>query len=1817
MSKTVDNRVVEMRFDNSQFERNVSQSMSTLEKLKRSLKLEGSAKGFENISRSAKQFDISPISNGVETVKAKFSALEVMAVTALANITNSAVNAGKRIVSALTIDPIKTGFQEYETQINAVQTILANTKSKGTTLDDVNSALDTLNTYADKTIYNFTEMARNIGTFTAAGVDLDTSVKSIQGIANLAAMSGSTSQQASTAMYQLSQALAAGKVSLMDWNSVVNAGMGGEVFQNALKRTAKAMGTDVDAIIKKYGSFRESLTQGDWLTTDVLTKTLEQFTMAAEKGTEQWEEYKKSLMEEGYTAKQAEEILEMANTATEAATKVKTFTQLWDTVKEAAQSGWAQTWEILIGDFEEAKELLTNISDVINDFIVRSANARNEMLQGWKDMGGRTDLIESIKNVFEGLMSVIKPIGEAFREIFPPITSKQLYEFTAGLKELTSNLKLTDEQSSKVKSTFKGLFAVVDIFLTIIKDVAGGIVKIVGSLFSFGDGILSVAETFGDWLVKLRDGIKETNVFGKCIDSIANLISNMIDRIREFGSAISESFRSDGYKFLFDMIKNIGSIAIEAFSSIGRGLSNVFSGSNLGDAINSGVFGGLLAAIAIFVKKIFSPFESMFGVLENVSGILDDVRGCLQAYQAQLKAEALIKIATAIAILAGAIFVISTINPEALAKSLAAITVLFVELMGSLMLFGEMSMGFIGVTKAMGLMITMSIAILILAGALKTISSINTDGIIKGLVAIGVLMVELSLFLNNASFGGKLTTSSIGLIALATAMVILAKAVGVFGGMDWSSICKGLAAIGGLLVEVAIFANATGNAKHVISSGMALVLFGSAMSLFASAMKSISGMSWGELARALVGMAGALAAVTIAMNLMPKNMIFMGTGLVIVAGAMNILFSALSDFGGMSWDEIGRGLAVMGGALAELAIGLNLMNGTLAGSAALLIAAASLAIIAPVIRSLGEMSWGGIAKGLVTLAGAFAVVGVAGLLLAPLIPTILGLSVAFALFGVSVLGIGAGLALIGIGLTSIATGFAALATAGVAGAIAIVASLTVIITGILDLIPTIIDKIKLVILSICTAILECAPQIADTILVVISEVLSSLSTYAPQIVDSLMTFIIEILNSLSERLPELISAAMNVISAFFQGIIDALNGMDVSSIFKGIIAVGLLAGLMLALSAITSLIPGAMAGVLGMGIVIAELALVLAAIGALAQIPGLSWLISEGGNFLQTIGTAIGQFIGGIVGGIAQGATASLPQIGSNLSDFMNNLQPFIDGVKSLDASMLEGVKSLTSAILMLTGANLLDAITSWITGGNPLGQFAEQLVTFGTAIKNYASEVSGINTEAISTSVTSAKELIKIADSIPDDGLFGTDGIDDFGKNIIKFGECLKVYSDEVAGIDVVAITTSVSAAKGLVKVAKLIPDDGAFGTDGIDDFGDNIVDFAKALKKYSEKASEISTSAISSSITSARSLVSFVNSLSGIDTSGVSSFKRAIAELSTVNVSGVIKAFSSASGKLKGVGGNLITSLVGGMKAKQGSVKSVAASIMTAFAAGLNSKKATAIKIVTTMIGDMLKSIKSKNNSFKAAGVALITNLISGINSKRAAVNSAVKSCLAGAASSLRSYYGSFHSAGSYLAQGFANGIRSGSFAAKTAATAMANAAKDAARRALDERSPSKEFYKIGAFAGQGFVNALYDYADVSYKAGSVIADHARDGLTKAVSKASDIINSDIDTQPTIRPVMDLSDIVNGSRMMNKLLGEGAPVSVMANVGSISSMMNRNQNGVNSDLISAINKLRGDLSNIGNTTYTVNGVTYGDGSEISKAVRTLVRAAKIERRS
>ena len=1614
MSTTVDERVVEMRFDNKQFEQNIQTSLSSLDKLKKSLNLEGAAKGLETVNDAANKCsgNMSPLSNAVETVRVRFSALEVMAITALQNITNSALAAGKNLVSAFTIDPIKTGFEEYETQINAVQTILANTSSKGTTLDQVNNALDELNHYADMTIYNFTEMTRNIGTFTAAGVDLDTSVAAIKGIANLAAVSGSNSQQASTAMYQLSQALAAGTVKLQDWNSVVNAGMGGQVFQDALKETAKVHGIAIDEMIKDEGSFRETLSKG-WLTSDILTETLAKFTGDLNED---------QLRTMGYTDDQIKSIMEMGKTANDAATKVKTFTQLFDTLKEAAQSGWTQSWEIIVGDFEEAKELLTEVSDTFSAVINASADARNKMLQDWKDLGGRTMMIEAVKNVFEGLVSVAKPVREAFNEIFPPMTGKQLAEITERIRDLTAKFKMGEESSKNLKNTFKGVFAVLDIVGQAFKAVAGGVGELIGLFLPAGNGVLSLTGSFGEYLVKLDETVKKTDVFGKAVSTVVDIVKIAItfvktagEKVKEFGKTAGEKFDFPGFELfhsflerVHDRMAQIGDGAgkmksgvIVAFEMMGEALEKckflkvmealwtavkVIAGgiadavgtmmgtlaeklgnadfSGVLDVLNSIAVGGIALSISKFLKSVTEPLEGLSDILEGVTGILDGVRGCFEAYQTNLKAGTLLKIGAAIALLAGSIVAISLIDSDKLSVSLGAITVLFANLLGAMAIFNKISSDTGKVSKACTAMIAMSVAVSILAGALKKVSDLDWGELARGLVGIaglttivvasskamasgqkqvmkgatsliifgaaikilasacrdlsklqwdelgrgltgvGVLFAEIAVFLRVAKFNGKMLSTATGIVILAAAMKVLASACKDFGQMEWSEIGKGLAGIGGLLAELAVFTNLAGNAKHVMSTGVALIAIGAAMKIFASAVKDFGQLQWDEIGRGLTAMGGALAEVAIAVNLMPKNMIGIGTGLVIVGGALEIIANCMSKFGGMQWEEIGRGLTVMGGALAELAISLNFMKGTLGGSAALLVASGALAVLAPVLSILGALSWEAIAKGLISIAGAFTIIGVAGAVLTPLVPTILALSGAFALIGVGVLTIGAGLLAAGTGLSALAIGFTALATAGAAGATAIVAALTVIVTGIAGLIPAVLTKVgegiiaickviaagepaigeavKAVVLTLIDVFVSCVPQLADGALQLVVGVLAALVTYTPQIVDLAFKFLIGILEGIASNLPSLIKAGVDVLVAFFAGIVDALRGIDTGALLKGIAGIGLLSAIMLALSATASLVPGAMVGILGIGAVVAEMALVLAAVGLLSKLPGLSWLIGEGGKLLQGIGTAIGQFVGGIVGGFMSGVSSQFPQIGADLSAFMNNVQPFLQGASQIQPSMMDGVKALAETVLILTAADILQGLTSWLTGGSSLSKFGEELVPFGEAMRDFSLAIGNMDGEILANAATAGKALAEMAATIPNTGglvsfFAGENDMTAFGKQLVPFGEAMRQFGDAITGLDANAVTEAAIAGKAMAEMATTIPNSGGVvgffaGENDMGEFGKQLVPFGEAMKAFGDAVRGLEADAIVNSATAGKALVELADTVP--NTGGVVAF-------------------------------------------------------------------------------------------------------------------------------------------------------------------------------------------------------------------------------------------------------------------------------------------------------------------------------------------------------
>lgn len=2016
MSKTIDERVVEMRFDNKQFESNVQTSLSTIEKLKKSLDMDGATKGLESIDSAAKKVNMSGLGSAVETVKTRFSALEIMAVTALANITNSVVNTGKQMLRSLTIEPIADGFNEYELTLNAIQTTMAGT---GKTAKVVETQLKKLDEYADKTVYSSADMFNNLPKFTNAGVEIEQATTAMVGIANATALAGGDARQASIAFYNLGQAIGTGYLSRMDYNSINNAGIATMEWKNQMVEAALAAGTLTEAGDGLYKAGNKTFTlqqlfidglQEQWATTDVMMKVFQDY---------------------------GDETTEIGAKAYSAAQDLRTFSMMMDSLKATAGTGWKDTWQILFGDLDEAKELWTELGNVIGGFISAQADARNEMLQGWKDLGGRTKLIEALKNAFEGVQSVIKPIYEAFREIFPPTTAKQLYDITENLRKFTANLKLSDTASVNLKSTFKGLFAILDIVKQAFSAIFTAIKPLFGGLGTLGDGILGFTGGVGDAIVAFDEFIKTSGAFQKVGEGIATVIQIIMTALSTLKNKIKEKFESANFEVFHSLLERIhermaqvGEAAgemksgvIVAFEVIGETLANcqfvqllsavwnavktIGSGivkilgelgsslaKNLGEANFSGIidllngisFGAIAVGITKFVGTFRKAIEDIGSFKESFIGILDSVRGCFEAYQNQLQAGTLLKIASAIAILTASLIALSLVDSEKLNVALGAITVLFADLLGSMAVFNKISGQVTGVMKSVTAMLGIATAVLILASALKKIADLDakqlTTGLIgvagltammvaaakamssnskaiikgatqmvifaaaikilasvceqlaqldwnqlaKGLVGVGVLLAEVSLFLRTAKFSGKSITTATGIVILSAAIKVLASACKDFGEMKWEDIGKGLASIAVLLAEITAFTKLTGNAQNVISTGVALIAIAAAMKILASAVKDFSTMQWDEIARGLTAMAGALAAITVAVKFMPNNMAGIGAGLVIVAAALVVLSTALEKMGNLSWEQVAKGLITLGGAMAILAIGLNAMTGTLAGSAALLVAASALLVLTPVLTILGAMSWSSIVKGLVTLAGAFAILGVAGAVLTPLVPSIFALSGSLALIGVAVVGIGAGLALAGAGLSALAVGLTALAAAGTAGATAIVASLTVIITGVAGLIPAIVAKIgeaivefckviadsagaigeavKAVILMLVDVLVECVPAIADGALKLIAGVLEALVEYTPSIVDSIFQFLIAVLEGVAKNLPSLIQAAVDVLMAFFSGIVDALKGIDTETLLQGIAGIGLLAAIMAALSAVAALVPGAMLGVLGMGAVIAELALVLAAVGALAQIPGLNWLINEGGNLLQGIGTAIGKFVGGIVGGFMSGVSSQFPQIGSDLSGFMTNVQPFLDGAASIDPAMLDGVKALAETILILTAANILDGLTSWFTGGSSLSGFAEEMVPFGKAMKQFSDEISGIDGEAVSNAAIAGKTLAEMADTLPNTGgvvgfFAGENDMNAFGEQLIPFGRAMRNFANEVAGIDASVITEAATAGKALAEMASTVPNSGGVvgffaGENDMDDFGEQLVPFGRAMKNFSDAVSGLKADVIQNSVTAGqallelantvpntggvvswftgdndletfgeqlvpfgtamknyslavtgldasvvtnsanaakalvelsnnlpnsggivswftgdndiasfgeqlvsfgqsfaayynsvsgvdvaklsgvvvefRNLVDLANGIKSVDTSGMSTFAQNLTNLGNAGIDGFINAFTNANSRVSTAANTMVTTFINAAKAQQGNLTStfttmingivtaftskysqftiMGQTMMTNFISGIRTGDASARSAFVTIVSGCLTAIRNKFYEFNTVGQTTMTNLIAGIRTKNQLAKDAFVQIINSCLTAIRNKYTDFYNAGKYLVEGFAKGIDEYTWYAEARARAMARAAAQAAEAELDINSPSKVGYRIGGFFGMGFVNSLIDYTDKSYDAGASVAKSAKEGLRNAVSKISDFIENGIDSQPTIRPLLDLSDVSEGANRLSALLSRNQAMKISA---------------------------------------------------------------------
>lgn len=1562
----------------------------------------------------------SSLARGVESITTKFSHLQVVAATALANITNRMVNAGISMAKSLTIDPVTTGFSEYELKMNSISTILANTADEGKTLADVSKALNELNTYADQTIYNFAQMTDNIGRFTAAGVSLEDSVASIKGLSNLAAFFGVDPVKASSAMYQMSQALAAGKVQLMDWNSLVNAGMSGEAFQKALIRTSEVMGTGAEAMIKKYGSFRDSLTKGEWLTGDVMIETLKQISGA----------YKESeLRAQGYSATQAKAIVDMAKTANKAATEVRTVTGMMDSMKEAVQSGWAISWEYIIGDKEQATKLLTGIKDGFESIINPISDARNEMLLFWNQNGGRDAAISGFANVFQSIGKVAGSVKDAFRDIFPAMTGERLVELSKGFEKFTENLKISDKTAAKIKDTFKGVFSVFDLAKTGITSVfkafggGGGLLSGIGNVF------LSATSAVGKLFSAINDGVKSSGIFDKISSGISNGLKNITNSFQQAGEIIKGMFKyllDFDFGPVFDIFKPFATNLGKGFGDILSGVGKMIGGFNI-----NGLMGtlGLLAGKGAFdkLKSIFDDvgesvtgltdiFKNLSDIPKSITEVLKATTDALKAMTTDIQAGALLKIAGAIALLALSLSTLATIDQGGLETALSGITVLFIELIAAFAalskvtsggagkggFLGNLLGGFFGkgelVTTAAAL-VGFAAAILVLSAAVKVLSSMNPGELMTGLAGVAgsmLVLVGAAKLLDGVKV--PLIKAGASMILVAAALNVMASAVKKFAEINPNNMLVGLMGIAATLVELAAFMKLADFGGLNVSSAVGLLGVAAALLVLQNAVSKFGSMDLGDMVKGLLGVAGALGIIAGFSHLAGSaaSMLVMAAALVVMGAALHVLSSAVRSMAGMDWMDMARGLTVMAGSLAILAAAVKLMSGVglLAVGAGLIVASAGLMLLSTAMKSLAEMSWEEMARGLVAMAGGLLVLGVATAAMSGMV-------------------VGAG---------------------------------------------------ALLVLAAAMAVLT----------------------------------------------PQLIAMSNLSWGQVAIGLTMLAGSMAVLGV-AGLAATAIAPGLAILAGAVALLGVGCLAAGAGVALFATGLA-TLAAVGAggmFALTEALRNLI----NLLPQVGTKLGEFVTNLATAIAQG----IPQVANAIGEAMVGL---LESIKTHGPQMIavgtELIELLCQALteaaprLIQAGLNLILMLL------NGLALAAGRLANAGADLLiNLMNGLSSRAGDLIQAGIDLALSLLE--------GL--ADGINN---NVDRISSALESAFDAALGLVGLVIGTGFKA----------------LGKKAVDGFSDGVSGGAKDVG---------------------------------------SAVKKPIDEAK--------KTAKTAKSEFKSAGEDMVKGLADGIKSS------------------------SAVKDgITKLVDDAVNKAKNASSKFTSAGKEWMSKLASGIKSGSSGVNSAVASVINSAVSKAKSGSGQMRSAGASMMDGFAAGIRSRAASAAAAAAAAVSQAISAAKSKLKINSPSKVFIEIGKWTVMGMEKGLDNNAYRVSRSATNLADSAINTMQSSISRIASAVSDNIDAQPTIRPVLDLSNVEAGARSLNGMLdGSQLSASLSGDMSrSIGAIQNGNNNG---ELLSAIKDLQGNVGNTGDT-YQINGITYDDGSAISSAVQTLIRAAKIERR-
>lgn len=1594
MSRSVDERVVSMQFDNKQFESGVQTSLKSINNLKKSLNFDSAAKSFSQIEKSSHNVNLSSLQSSVEAIASRFTNLGIIGVTALQNITNSAIRTGEQLIKSLTVEPVLTGFTEYETKMNSIQTILTNTASKGTTLDDVNKALNELNKYADQTIYNFADMTRNIGAFTAAGVDLDTSVASIKGIANLAAGSGSTPQQAATAMYQLSQAIAAGRVSLQDWNSVVNAGMGGEYFRNALKQTAREMGIVVD----ESESFRESISTAggkeSWLTSDVLTTTLAKF----------------------------------ANdeNLVKAATQVRTFTQLIDTMKESVQSGWATSWEHIIGDSEQATKVLTSISEAFKSIIQPSTDARNASLKFWNENGGREDAIKGLTNVFKTLGTVLSSIGDSFKEVFPSVTGQNLVDISKRFLNLTENFKIGESTLDRLKRTFKGLFSVISLFGKGVKT----LLSPVGNLFNiFGmgaDSVLGLTASIGDFFTKLNESKNTDEIFQNLSESLNNATGSFgkfIESIKTKTPSVSSFLErfSDGAS---DLIEKAGTKLSEVIRWISENVTfkDVFAGLAGGGLFALATkLGGLFKKITDILDGFFGDKAKSNSLKEQFSDILSSVHDSIDSFTTGIKTASLVSIAVSIGILSASLTSLSKIKAGDIAKSLTAIGVLMAELSLTFKSVSKTINTFDtgGVIKAGISMIAISGALSILASAMQKISSIDTAGVIKGLVSIGTLMLELTGFLKVTDLKGASLKGSVALVVIAEAISLLSKSLTSLSGLSWEELAKGLVAVGGSLLELSASIKIIGKTSLSVKTILGVIAIAESCKIMADALSALSILSWDEIGRGLTAMGGALAELTAVTSVLGKfgsfGSLAGGASIYIISNSLSAIADALSSFGTMNWSSIGRGLVAMGVALGELGTVAGVLGKVagfsgIFGSTSILIIAQSLKPIYESLSDIGGMEWGTIGKGIVGLGVALGelalIVGVLGK-----VAPIGGL-------------LGSGAILLGVQslkpLADAMDSFSSMSWEEIGKALVAMGAAL----GELALIAGLLGKVApLSILGSGSLLLG----------------IQGLG----QLADALAKFGSMEWGEIGKGLTAMIGAMG---AAGLGGLLNTLSGLGANAIAEVAAPLGTLADSVSKWKDVK--VPFTLPIQMGQ-LAAAIMTFTFSGFGANAlstAAPGVSQMadaVKKWGGVkipngldigMKTIADGVQAFSFAFMGGWSLSAVAEpLGKLAGSVKKWNGVAIP-----KDLD----KGLKKLSDGVGSFSFA---------FAGGWSIGSIVDPLKKLAEAVKSW-------NNVSIPENLD--ESLKKLSDAIKS---FSVDNFSTGSMSSISSGmDSLTNSAKTLASIDFAGLSSGIGQ-------------------------------FVSAVQNLPNQVSDASSKLVAS--------VEFMSA-------AISSKSGSVTDAFSRLMNNAVTTVNSNSTKLDSAGKSAINTFING--------------ISETFSSGTQKAKNSVTTMFNSMIDSISTVISKSKGSIQNGGAEIMNSFLLGLLTNSGGVQNTFSFAVALAKSKISEYNDDFYSAGADLTQGLANGILSKRSSAINAAAQVAADSLNAARKELDSHSPSRKFEKLGKDSDQGLANGFLALMGRVGNASRKVANNSLMVASSSLDKITSILNSDLDTTARITPII-----------------------------------------------------------------------------------------------